>query len=96
MDEIMGRASESRTTPAALQAQIRQETGVALHITYVRKLMHERGLSPKTATRIHINHASSRQVNSWRHRTKKRISRLKMAKFVTARGCAVVTLYILA
>lgn len=81
MERIMRGASGSRTIATALQQDIRQKTGVSFHITYVRKLMHRYGLTPKAATAIHVNRAGSRAVNSWRHRAKRRISRLKTAGF---------------
>ena len=43
--------------------------------------MHRYGLTPRATTAIHVNRAG-RDVNSWRHRAKRRISRLKMAKFM--------------
>ena len=46
--------------------------------------MYKAGLSVKTATKVHVNHAGSWTVNSWHHRTKRRIARLKKAGFAIA------------
>ena len=46
--------------------------------------MRRAGLSAKTATILHANRAGSAVVNSWRYRTKRRISRLKKAGFAVA------------
>lgn len=48
MERIMGEAARSRITAVALQQDIRQKTGAAFHITYVRKLMHEYSLTPNS------------------------------------------------
>ena len=81
MEQIMDKAARSRTGAVGLQQDIRQKTGTVFHITYIRKLMHEYGLTPKTSTRIHINRADNKTVNSWRYRVKKQISRLKSEGF---------------
>ena len=61
MRHIMdGATSQSRITSVMLQQDIHKQTGIKLHITYVRKIMHRHGLSPKRPTRIHINSASKR------------------------------------
>ena len=70
--------------PAELRQKICQETGTLHHVTYVRKLMYRAGLSVKTATKMHTGHARDGTVNSWRHRTRVRIARLKKAGFVIA------------
>ena len=46
--------------------------------------MYRAGLSVKAATKVHVNHARGETVNSWRHRTKMRIARLKKSRFVIA------------
>ena len=79
MERVMDEASRSRITAVALQPGIRQKTGAAFHITYVRKLMHRYGLTPKAAIMVHINRADGRAVNTWRCRAKRRISHLKEA-----------------
>jgi len=84
MDNILSEAGRAKTTPAELRQKIWQETGILHHITYVRKLMYRAGLSVKTATLVHASRAGSRAVNSWRHRTKMRIARLKRAGFAIA------------
>ena len=81
MDNILSEAGQAKTTPAELRQKIRQETGIIFHVTYVRKLMYRAGLSAKTATMVPANRADRRTVNSWRHRTKRRIARLKRAGF---------------
>ena len=39
------------------------------------------GLSSKRATKVHVNHTDAGTVNSWRYRLKKRIPRLKKARY---------------
>ena len=46
--------------------------------------MYRAGLSVETATKVHANYACGGTVNSWRHRTKIRIARLKKAGFAIA------------
>ena len=84
MDNILSEAKQTRITPAELRQKIRWEAGILLYMTYVRKLMCRAGLSAKTATMVPANRAGNGTVNSWRHRTKKRIARLKRAGFAVA------------
>ena len=71
-------------TPIMLQQTIDHFTGVKLHITHIRKIMHQCGMSAKTAQKYHINRASISVVRSWQQRIKKRISCLKEDGFVIA------------
>ena len=84
MDNILSEAGQSKTTPAELRQKIRREAGILFHMTYVRKLMCRAGLSAKTATMVPANRADNGTVNSWRHRTKRCIARLKRAGFAVA------------
>ena len=67
-----------------LQQSIFYSTGVKFHITHIRKIMHQYGISAKSAQKYHINHASISAVRSWQQRIKKRILRLEKSGFVIA------------
>ena len=54
---IMAKVAYCGIMPVDLQQRIQKETGVKLHITYVRKIMRLYNLSPKVAQKIHINRA---------------------------------------
>ncbi len=84
LEKIMDGACREKTTPAQVRQKIREKAGVEFHITYVRKLMVRHGLSGKRAARVHVNHADAGTANSWRHRLKKRIPRLKKAGYTLA------------
>ena len=81
INEIIDGMILSGCTPVALQERIREESGVKLHITYVRKLMCKRGLSPKVPKRVHINRANKKAVQNWKYRFNKRVSRLEKDDF---------------
>ena len=80
----MSRVMLTLFTPIMLQQIIFDSTGIKFHITYVRKIMHQYGMSAKTAQKYHINHASVAAVRSWQQRMKKRIPRLKKSGFTIA------------
>ena len=80
VEKIMAAACRTKTTPEQVRQKIRERAGVEFHITCVRKLMVWHGLSGRRATRVHVRHADAGTVNSWRHRLKKRIPRLKKAR----------------
>jgi len=84
MDNILSEAGRTKTTPAKLRQKIWQETWILHHITYVGKLMCKARFSVKTATKVHASPAGNGTANSWRHRTKMRIVRLKKAGFAIA------------
>jgi len=84
MDSIMSKAMLTLFTPAMLQQTIFHSTGVKFHITHVRKIMHQYGMSAKSAQKYHINHASTSAVRSWQQRMKKRIPRLEESGFTIA------------
>ena len=84
VDGIVAGVAGSGITPKGLQRIMHEEIGVKLHITYVRKIMHAHGLSPKAPERIHTNRASKRAVQNWQYRLNKRISCLKRDGFVLA------------
>lgn len=84
IDSIMSKAMLTLFTPIMLQQSIFYSTGVKFHITHVRKIMHQYGMSAKSAQKYHINHASVSAVRSWQQRIKKRISRLKIDGFTIA------------
>ena len=67
--------------PISLREKIRDATGVLYHVTHVTKLMHKFGLSRKTATGIHINRASPKEVRKWQKETNQGISCLKRAGY---------------
>ncbi len=81
MDRIMARVAGSRITPVGMQQHIRDEAGTNLHITYIRKIMHQYNLSPKVAQKIHINRAGKKAVWNWRYYLKRRISCLEKEGF---------------
>ncbi len=83
MDGIIARASCRRITPSELQENIRKDAGVKLHITYVRKIMHQHNLSPKAPRKIHVNRAGKKAVQNWKYRFNKRVSRLENEGFTT-------------
>ena len=66
MDRIMARVAGSRITPVGMHQHVLEETGTNLHITYIRKIMHQHGLSPKVAQKIHVNRADRKVV--WNRR----------------------------
>ena len=84
IDSIMSKAMLTLFTPIMLQQSIFYSTGVKFHITHVRKIMHQYGMSAKSAQKYHINHASVSAVRSWQQRIKKKISRLKTDRFIIA------------
>ena len=57
IDGIIAKVSSRRITPLELQQSIHKDTGVKLHITHVRKIMHQHNLSPKAPRKIHVNRA---------------------------------------
>lgn len=84
MNSIMSKVVLTLFTPVMLQQSIFYSTGVKFHITHIRKIMHQYGMSAKTAQKYHINHATVSAVRSWQQRIKKRISYLKKKGFVIA------------
>ncbi len=84
MDSIMSKVMLTLFTPTMLQQSIFYSTGVKFHITHIRKIMHQYGMSAKTAQKYHINRASISAVRSWQQRIKKRILRLEKDGFVIA------------
>ena len=78
---IIAKVSSRRITPRELQQNIHKDTGVDLHITYVRKIMHLYSLSPKVAQKIHINRAGRKAVWNWRYYLKRQISCLEQDGF---------------
>ena len=81
MDSIMLKITSAIATPVSVQQRIADVTGEKFHITYVKKIMHQYGMSAKTAQKYHINHASAASVCNWQQYMKKRISRLKKNGF---------------
>jgi len=84
MDSIMSKVILTLFTPVMLQQSILYSTGVKFHITHIRKIMHQYGMSAKSAQKYHINHASISAVRSWQQRIKKRILRLEKKGFIIA------------
>jgi len=84
IDSIMSKVVLMLFTPVLLQQSIFHSTGVKFHITHIRKIMHQYGMSAKSAQKYHINHASMSAVRSWQQRIKKRISHLEKNGFVIA------------
>ena len=81
IDGIIAKVSSRRITPLELQQSIRKDTGVKLHITYVRKIMHRHNLSPKAPRKIHVNRADKKAVQNWKYRFNRRVSRLEKDGF---------------
>ena len=84
MDSIMFKVMLTLFTPVMLQQTIFYSTGIKFHITHVRKIMRQYGMSAKTTQKYHINHASVIAVRSWQQRMKKRIPCLKKNGFTIA------------
>jgi len=84
MNSIMSKVILTLFTPVMLQQTIFYSTGVKFHINHIRKIMHQYGMSAKTAQKYHINAASIAAVRSWQQRIKKRISRLEKDGFIIA------------
>ena len=84
MDRIMKKAADAGTTPAVPRQDIHKRSGIRFHITYVRKLMHRYGLSPKTPRTVHTSHAGKNAVKSRRYRLRERILCLKLAGLAIA------------
>ncbi len=81
IDGIIAKASCCKITPSELQQKIHKDTGVKLHITYVRKIMHRQNLSPKAPRKVHVSRANKKAVQNWKYRFNKRISRLEKEGF---------------
>ena len=84
MDCIMSKVILTLFTPVMLQQSIFYSTGVKFHITHIRKIMHQYGMSAKSVQKYHINRASISAVRSWQQRIKKRILCLEQEGFVIA------------
>lgn len=67
--------------PKMLQSIIFAKLRVKFSVGYVRKILHKFSMSPKTATKYHINRASPEAVYRWRYCTKQQISRLETEGF---------------
>ena len=81
MDGMVANVTGFRITPMELQQYIWEQTGTNLHITYIRKIMHQYNLSPKVAQKIHVNRAGRKAVWNWRYYLKRRISCLEKDGF---------------
>ena len=81
MARIIGQAVQPKCTPRELQKIIREETGIGLYITNVRKAMRRHGLTPKVPQKVHINRASREAVRGWQYRFDRRASRLEEEGF---------------
>ena len=77
LDGIIAKVAYCGIIPVDLQQRIRKETGVKLHITYVRKIMRQYNLSPKAPQKVHVNRAGKKAVQNWKYRFNKRVSRLQ-------------------
>ncbi len=84
MDSIMSKVILTLFTPVMLQQSIFYSTGVKFHISHIRKIMHQYGMSAKSAQKYHINRASVSAVKSWQQRIKKRILCLEKNGFTIA------------
>lgn len=81
---IIDRMVPSGYTPVALQRRIHEEAGIKLHITYVRKILCRRGLSPKRPQRIYVNRADRKAIQNWQYRLRRQIPCLERAGFAVA------------
>ena len=81
LDGIMAKVAYCGIIPVDLQQRIRKETGVKLHITYVRKIMRQYNLPPKAPQKVHVNRAGKKAVQNWKYRFNKRVSRLEQEGF---------------
>ena len=81
LDRIMAKVVYCGIMHVDLQQRIRKKTGVKLHITYVRKIMHRHNRSPKALWKIHVNRANKKAVQNWKYRFNRRVSRLEKDGF---------------
>ena len=81
MDRLVAETVRSGCTPKDLQRRIREETGMRLYITNVRKILHRYGLSPKKPQRVHIRRAGKKTVRNWQYRLRRQIPCLEGAGF---------------
>ena len=81
MAQIIRQTVQPKCTPRELQKTIREETGIRLYITNVRKAMRQHGTTPKVPQKVHINRASKEAVRSWQYRFDRRVSRLEQDGF---------------
>ena len=81
MAQIIRQTVQPKCTPRELQKTIREETGIRLYITNVRKAMRQHGTTPKVPQKVHISRASKEAVRSWQYRFDRRVSRLEQDGF---------------
>ena len=81
MAQIIRQTVQPKCTPRELQKTIREETGIRLYITNVRKAMRQHGTTPKVPQKVRINRASKEAVRSWQCRFDRRVSRLEQDGF---------------
>ena len=62
MARIIEQAVQLQCTSRGLQKIIREDTGIRLYITSVRKAMRRHGLTPKVPQKVHINRAGKEAV----------------------------------
>ena len=73
IDRIIDEMIPAGCTPAALQGRIHREAERKLRITYIRKMVRNRGLSPKRPQKVHINRANRKAVRNWQYRANRLI-----------------------
>ena len=76
--------TDCKTTPRKLREDIHKMFGTRYHITSVRRILHELGMSAKTAQRVHASKADIEEIRRWQRNAKERISRLEEKGFATA------------
>ena len=81
MAQIIRQTVQPKCTPRELQKTIREETGIRLYITNVRKATRQHGTIPKVPQKVHISRASKEAVRSWQYRFDRRVSRLEQDGF---------------
>ncbi len=70
--------------PERLRDDIRRTLGAAYHVTSVRRIMGNIGLSPKAPQRVHASKAGLDWTRGWQKSARRKISRLEGQGFATA------------
>ncbi len=67
-------------TPKIFRKFIHDKTGVCLHITHVRWILHSHDMTPKKPQPVHVRRASKKTCRNWQYRMKSIISGVKNTK----------------
>ncbi|MDI1495114.1 MAG: Transposase [Cenarchaeum symbiont of Oopsacas minuta] len=82
LDKIISDAIDNTSiTPKIMKKVIFKKAKINFHITYVRKLLHKYGMTPKTPQRVHINAANDSMCYNWQNNLKRDLSGTKFEDF---------------